>query len=162
MHVCRAWIVTSGCPEKALLLDESLVLCHAQSFNRAGLFCDPWTVAHLAPLSMGFSRQEYWSGLPFPPPGDLLNTGIKPVSLISPASAGRFFTTEPPGKSLLYVIWRQILSWGDLQGFQNSMYLGDNNITSFSPPTHTLTSAWGDPTSGKLLLLWDQPDPQPA
>ena len=79
MHVCRAWIVTSGCPEKALLLDESLVLCHAQSFNRAGLFCDPWTVAHLAPLSMGFSRQEYWSGLPFPPPGDLLNTGIKPV-----------------------------------------------------------------------------------
>ena len=46
---------------------------------------------------MGFSRQEYWSGLPFPPPGDLPNPGIKPVS---PALAGRFFTTEPPGKPI--------------------------------------------------------------
>ena len=151
-----------GCPGKALLLGESLVWCHDQSLQRAGLFCDPWTVAHQAPLSMRFSRQEYWSGLPFPPPGDLPNTGIKPVSLMSPTSAGRFFTTEPHGKSLLYVIWRQILSWGDFQGFQNSMYLGDNNTASFSPPKHTLTSARGDPTSGKMLLLWDQPDPQPA
>ena len=44
------------------------------------LFATPWTVAHQAPLSMGFSRQEYWSGLPFPPPGDLPNPGIKPAS----------------------------------------------------------------------------------
>ena len=50
-----------------------------------------------APLSMGLSRQEYWSGLPFPPPGDLSDLGIKPKS---PALAGRFFTTEPPGKPL--------------------------------------------------------------
>ena len=42
--------------------------------------CDPWTVAHQAPLSMGFSRQEYWSGLPFPSPGDLPNPGMEPVS----------------------------------------------------------------------------------
>ena len=55
--------------------------------------CDPWTVAHKAPLSMGFSRQEYRSGLPFPPPGHLPNPGIE---LTSPALAGRFFTTEPP------------------------------------------------------------------
>ena len=55
----------------------------------------PWTVAHQAPLSMGFSRQEYWSGLPCPPPGDLPSPEIKPAS---PALAGRFFTTEPPGK----------------------------------------------------------------
>ena len=48
----------------------------------------------LAPLSMGFSRQEYWSGLPFPPPGDLPNPGIKPISLMSPALAVRFFTTS--------------------------------------------------------------------
>ena len=48
----------------------------------------------------GFPRQEYWSGLPFPPPGDLLDPGIKPVSLVSPALAGGFFTTEPPGKLL--------------------------------------------------------------
>ena len=50
------------------------------------------TGAHQAPLSMGFSRQEYWSGLPFPPPGDLPNPGIKPASLMSPALAGRSFT----------------------------------------------------------------------
>ena len=52
---------------------------------------------HQAPLSMGFSRQDYWSGLPFPPPGDLPSPGIKPESLVSPAFAGGFFTTAPPG-----------------------------------------------------------------
>ena len=58
-------------------------------------FATPWTMAHQTPLSMGFSRQEHWKGLPFPPPGDLPDPGIK---LVSPALAGRFFTTEPPGK----------------------------------------------------------------
>ena len=62
------------------------------------LFATPWTVARQAPLSVGFSSQEYWSGLLFPPPGDLPDPGIEPVSLVSPALAGRFFTTEPPGK----------------------------------------------------------------
>ena len=57
--------------------------------------CDPWTVARQAPLSMRFSRQEYWSGLPCPPPGDLTHPGIEPAS---PALAGRFLTTGPPGK----------------------------------------------------------------
>ena len=51
-----------------------------------------------APLSMGFSRQEYWSGLPFPPSGDLPDSGIEPVSLGSPSSAGGFFSTGLPGK----------------------------------------------------------------
>ena len=54
----------------------------------------PWTVAHQAPLCMGFPRQEYWSGLPFPPPGHLPDPGIEPMS---PASAGGFFTAEPLG-----------------------------------------------------------------
>ena len=54
----------------------------------------PWTVALQAPLSMGFSRQEHWSGLPCPPPGDLSNAAIKPESLTSPALGGRFFTTS--------------------------------------------------------------------
>ena len=62
------------------------------------LFAISWTVACQAPLSMGFSRQEYWSGLSFPPPSDLLYPGIKPASLVSPALAGRFFTTGLPGK----------------------------------------------------------------
>ena len=65
--------------------------------SHVGLFATPWTVAHQAPLSMGFSRQEYWSGLPFPSPGDLLDPGIEPMS---PALAGRFFTSESPGNSL--------------------------------------------------------------
>ena len=59
------------------------------------LFATPQTVAHQAPMSMGYSRQEYWNGLPFPPQGDLPDPGIKPAS---PALAGRFFTAEPPGK----------------------------------------------------------------
>ena len=64
------------------------------------------TVAHQVPLSMGLSRQEYWSGLPFPPPGDLPDPEIEPASPVSPALAGRIFTTVPPGKS-----------WGSLNCF---------------------------------------------
>ena len=58
-------------------------------------FMTPWTVACQSPLSMGFPRQEYWSGLPFPSPGDLPNPEIQPVF---PALAGRSLITEPPGK----------------------------------------------------------------
>ena len=61
----------------------------------------PWAVAHKAPLSMEFSRQENWSGLPFPSPGDLPDPGIEPGFLVSPALAGGFSTTEPPVKPLL-------------------------------------------------------------
>ena len=65
---------------------------HALSLSRVQLFVTPWTVALQAPLSMGFSRQEHWSGVLCPPPGGLPDPGIKPMS---PALAGRFFTTEP-------------------------------------------------------------------
>ena len=58
------------------------------------LFATPWTVAPQPLLSMEFSRQEYWSGLPFPPPGALPNPGIEPASLMSPSLAGGFFTTS--------------------------------------------------------------------
>ena len=68
-------------------------------------FAIAWTVAHLALLSMGFPRQEYWSGLPFPSPGDLPDPGIEPVS---PALADGFFPTEPPGKPLLSINTDQI------------------------------------------------------
>ena len=63
-------------------------------FSHVWLFVTPWTVVLQAPLSMGFSRQEYWSGLLFPSSGDLLNPGIELVCLMSPALAGRFFTTS--------------------------------------------------------------------
>ena len=62
--------------------------------SRVLLFLTPWTVAHQARLSMEFSRQEYWSGLPFSTPGDLAKHRIEPASLESPALAGRFFTTS--------------------------------------------------------------------
>ena len=58
------------------------------------LTATPWTVPRQAPLSMEFSRQEYWSGLPFPTPGDLSDPGIEPESLVSPALASGFFTTD--------------------------------------------------------------------
>ena len=66
----------------------------AKSLSHAQLFVTPCTVAHLAPLSMGFSRQEDWNGLPCPPSGDLPDPGIRTVSLLSPALAGGFFTTR--------------------------------------------------------------------
>ena len=72
---------------------------HARSLSRVQLFATPWTVAH--PLSTGFPRQEYWSGLPFPSPGNLPNPGIETVSSVSPALAGEFFTTESPGMPLI-------------------------------------------------------------
>ena len=77
--------------------------------NGVWLFATPWTVAYQAPLSMGFSRQEYWSGLPFPPPGDLLDPKIEPVS---PALAGGFFTTELPGKPEL--VYKTVEGAGDV------------------------------------------------
>ena len=58
----------------------------------------PWTVAHQTPLSMGFPWQEYWSGLPFPPPQGLPNPGIKPTFPASAVLAGGLFTTALPGK----------------------------------------------------------------
>ena len=66
-----------------------------QSLSHVQLLATPCTVAHQAALSMGFPRQEYWSGLPFPSPGALPNPGIEPASL---ALAGGCCTTEPPGK----------------------------------------------------------------
>ena len=66
-----------------------------QSINRVQLFVIPWTIAHQTPLSMGFSRQECWSGLPYPPSGDLLYSGIEPRS---PALQANFLLSEPPGK----------------------------------------------------------------
>ena len=64
------------------------------------LFVTPWTVAHQAPLSMGFPRQEYWSGVPFPVLEDPAHLGIKPLSPASLTLADTFFTTEPPGKPI--------------------------------------------------------------
>ena len=78
------WDSNDGACKGACALAKSHQLCLT--------LCDPWTVAHQALLSMGFSRQEYWSGLPCPSPGDLPDPGTEPVSLLSPALASGFFT----------------------------------------------------------------------
>ena len=68
--------------------------------SRARLFATAWTVVYQAPLPMGFSRQAYWSGLPFPPPGDLPSPGIKPES---PALQADALPSEPPGKLIIKI-----------------------------------------------------------
>ena len=78
-------------------------------------FATPWTIAHQAPLPMGISRLEYWSGLPHPPLGDLPNLGIEPTSLRSAALASRFFTTSTNWEALLSDLW-----WYYLEITQNA------------------------------------------
>ena len=103
-------------------------------FSHARLFLTPWTVACHVSLSIGFSRQEYWSMLPCPPAGDLPDPGVEPVSLVSPALAGGFFTISdtfffffsfaqscptlcdpmdcsPPGPSVRGILQARILEW---------------------------------------------------
>ena len=107
----------------------------------------PWTATCPAPLSTGLSRQEYRSGLPFPPPGDLPDPGIEATS---PARAGRFFTTEPPGKP--------VSPW---LGHNSPALLADRSTdstgpmarTSLPPPRPTPPHALGKETRGKQSLL---------
>ena len=77
------------------------MIVKVKSLSRVRLFATPWTVAYQAPLSMGFSRQECWSGLPFPSPGDLPDPGIEPGS---PTLQANVLPSEPPGKPTLYDI----------------------------------------------------------
>ena len=90
----------SVCVSNANKIPISLYRCMLSHFSRVQLFATLWTVAHQVPLSVGFSRQEYWSGLLCPPLKDLPYPGIEPLSLTSPALAGRFFTTSTTWEAL--------------------------------------------------------------
>ena len=90
-------------PSVAISVDEAMHVC---MLSHVRLFVTPWTVAHKVLL---FSRQEYWSGLPFPPLGDLSNSGIEPISLGSPALAGRFIMTGAIWESLNVAEWTRNL-----------------------------------------------------
>ena len=79
-----------------------ICMCMLSRFSHVQLFAILWTVAHQAPLSTGVSRQEYWRGLPCPPPGDLHDPGIEPMSLTSPILADAFLPLAPPGKPIAY------------------------------------------------------------
>ena len=90
--------------------------CYCWRFSRVRLYVNPGTVALQAPLSLRFSRQEYWSRLPCPPPGALPNPGIKPTSLMSPALAGGFFTTSATWEAQnpllsLFILMLKLLLW---------------------------------------------------
>ena len=121
------------------------------------LFTTPWTVARQAPLRLKFSRQEYWSELPFPPPRDLPDPGIKPTSPTSPALAGISFTTEPHGKPLGAggsdckesacqrkrlgfdpwigkIIWRR--KWQLTPVFLPGKFQGHRSLAGYSPWSH--------------------------
>ena len=87
------------------------ITCMLSCFSYVWLFVILWTIACQAPLSMGFSRQEYWSGLPCPPPRDLPDPGIELGSLTSPALAGRFFTTSTPYKFIQRIMTSQSSVW---------------------------------------------------
>ena len=104
-----------------------LVRAHTQSLSCVRLFATQWTVARQAPLSMGFPKQEYWSGLSFLSMGDLPNPGTEPVS---PAWAGGFFTTEVPGKPIILV---------------DSASCSPESLHSFIMATHSGTLAWRTP-----------------
>ena len=120
---------------------------HVQSLSHVRLSAILWTVAHQAPLSVEFSRQEYWSGLPFPPPGDLPNPAVEPTCPEAPALAGGFFTTEPPPP---HKTWQLLLS--HLHSF-TSIFLSLSLITKScnweSKTTHKRemkTSLWKEQT----------------
>ena len=106
-------------------------------FSRAQVFVTPWTVACQAPLSMGFSRQEYWSGLPCLPPGDLPDPGIKPVSLMTPAVAGGFLTASATWEVLLFI---PELLYPSLPAGGIMRHLAYLLITHWCQPAHCLLS----------------------
>ena len=103
--------------EGCLLLQRLICVCvHTQWCPS---HCNPVDCSPLAPPSMEFSRQEYWSGLPFPSPGDLSDLGTESVSPASPALTGEFFTTKPPGK---------------LRNIDGSWVNGESLVMTFYPP----------------------------
>ena len=119
----------------------------AQSLSCVQLFATPWTIASQAPLSMEFSKQECCSGLPFPPPGDLPNPGIELASPTSPALAGGFFSTMPPGEPHVLLIkyiripikCRVSIYWFDDLAPKNLVFLATLGDVTFSGPPGCLT-----------------------
>ena len=113
-----------------------------------------WNVAHQAPLSMGFSRQEYWSGLPCPAPGNLPDPGIKPSFLMSPALAGRFFTTSATREARSFLVG-SLNVWASLvvQIVKNLLIMQEARVRSLSwedplekgMAPHSSTLAWKIP-----------------
>ena len=103
-----SWSTKFGLTLEYRLLE---LFCYKQSmhayhhFSHVWLFVALWTIVHQAPLSMAFSREEYWSGMPCPQPGDLLDQGIEPMYLMSPELADKFFSTSSSWEALQIEQW---------------------------------------------------------
>ena len=162
LYIC--WLITSPKISVSIFVYPSLSLhmcihthththtlwgsVHAQSLSHVSLFATPWVIGCQAPLYRGFSRQEYWSGLPFPP-GDLPNLGTQSKP---PALVGGFFTTEPPGSpnhedgSSLFSLLIQI------------QFSSRNSLTNTSR-NNVLPDIWASRRPGKMVkmsfIYWD-------
>ena len=108
-----------------------------QSHSHVRLFATSWTGARQAPLSMGYSRQEHWSGLPFLSLGDFPHSGVEPTSILP----GGFFITEPPGKPRYHITWSVLRGWS---------YLWQNRCVCFHSLSTSLLSI-----ISCVLLIWD-------
>ena len=146
-------------------------VCLHSFFSRVQLFVTPWTVVSQPPLSMGFSRQQYWSGWPCPPPGDLPDSRIETLSLISPALPVDCLSSEPPGKSLnepnrlKFICWNpnpkhddicwwsleeMLKSWGNPHEWKQPLIRGPRVI-----PSHLLSC------EDTVRSLWPSRGPSP-
>ena len=102
-HLCKTSTASAPIRRlKGLAVLQFPRACMLSRFSRVHLFVTPWTVAHQAPLSMGFSRQEYWRGLPFPPPGNIPNPGFEPVCTFSISCTGRQVPASTPWEALQF------------------------------------------------------------
>ena len=122
------------------LINPFVCVCVCTQWRSCPTLTTPWTVARQTPLSLEFSRQEYWSGLPFLFPGDLPDPRIKPVSPESPALAGRSFTTAPHGKPITPFIQSSnsppefLLCWANFQICSNTCQILQKFAKYFSRP----------------------------
>ena len=116
MDTCICMVESLRCASEAvttLLISYVCVrVCMLSHFSHVWLFATPWTLAHQVPQSMGFPRQEYWSGLPSPHLGDLPTQGWNPHLFMSPALAGRFFTASTTWEVQLYTHQHKVKSLG--------------------------------------------------
>ena len=118
------------------------------------LFGTPWAVAHHAPLSMGFSRQEYWSGVPCSSPGDLPDPGIKPMTLASPTLAGEFLRLVPPLLDHTYIITliNNYLKWIKCTNQKTQTGCVDENKYMNALPL-TTSLCWNPQIAGHFIML---------
>ena len=125
---------TLGCVKRKtdrLVILSTLCMACAWWLSHVWLFASPWTLVLQAPLSMGFPRQKCWSGLPFPPPGDHTNPGIKPSSLTCLALTGRFFTTRTTWKTHALINYQNKKFCLDLKTPQIISFLSGTTSLSF-------------------------------